>query len=170
MTDRILLDFSPNLGAQEGISQSLPDKLYRWGRWSFWDVGRPYINFVALCPGVGDGEPRLLRWIERWEHGPERALWKVGGYVVTALFGLHADSAQDLKRLHQSGQDVVGARNTSALMTFAQQASLVVMLPEVDDALSVRPEHQALVLSALTGLSVPVVVVDKETQMPRGFK
>ena len=169
MTDRIFLDFSPNLGAQDGISQSLPDKQFRWARWSFWDVGRPYINFVALCPGVGDGAVRLEAWLERWERGPDRSRWKVGGYVVTGLFGRVASSAMDLRRLAQSGE-VVGHRNTPALMTFAAKASMIVMLPEIDDALDVRPEHQALVLSALTGLQVPVAVVDKETQYPRRFE
>lgn len=170
MTDRLILDFSPNLGAQDGISQSLPDKLFRWARWSFWDVGRPYINFIVLCPGVGDGEPGLLRWIERWERSPDRARWKVGGYVVTGLFGRVAGSAADLRRLHQAGQDVVGTRGATAVMTFAQKASMVVMLPEIDDALDVRPEHQALVLSALEGIGVPLAVVDRETQYPREYK
>lgn len=167
---QIFLDFAPNLGAQGGISQSLPDKLYRWATWRFWDVGRRYINFVCLCPGVGDGSARIEAWLERWERGPERAAWKIGGYVVTGLFGRVAGSAGELRRLSQGGVDVVGDRNAMALMTFAQKSCMIVMLPEIDDAMDVRPEHQAFVLSALPGLGIPVAVVDLQTMMPREIK
>jgi hypothetical protein len=172
VTEPIIIDFSPNMGAHGGISQSLPDKAYRWSMWRFWDVGRPYINFIGLCPRAtveAEQQDRIEAWLTRWERGADRAAWKVGGYVVTNLFGRVCDGAGALRRLSHGG-DVVGARNTDALMTFAAKASMIVMLPGVDEALDVRPEHQRLVLSALTGLQVPVAVIDRETQMPREFR
>jgi hypothetical protein len=65
--------------------------------------------------------------------------------------------------------DLVGSRGVDASMAFAKNASMLVMLPGLDDALDVRPEHQSLVLSALTGVGVPISTVN-EVGMPEEWK
>ena len=57
------------------------------------------------------------------------------------------------------GVDLVGTRGVDASMAFAKNASMIVMMPGLDDAIDVRQDHQMTVLSALVGVGVPVATV-----------
>lgn len=149
------------------------DRLYCWARWRFWNVAKPYINFVGLNPRAATDpiqDERIEAWLKRWEHGRERVLWTCGGYVVTNVFSRVAHTTQVLRRLNMQGVDVVGKRGADAATIFARKSRMVVMMPGIDEATDVREAHQALVLQALVGMGVPVAVVDAETQMPREWK
>lgn len=151
----------PASGALKGFAAS-DDKLYRWAQWDFHNTGRPYINFICLHPRAVQ-DPNQEEWIEgrmkRWEDGKPQAAWRCGGYVVTSIFPRCVWNVGAMRRLNQQGVDLVGPRGVDASMAFAKKSSMIVMLPGLDDALDVRPEHQTLVLSALTGIGVPIATV-----------
>jgi hypothetical protein len=161
----------PVAGALKGYSTS-DDRMYRWAQWDFHNTGRPYINFICLHPRAA-ADPIQEEWIDRhmclWERGADRAGWRCGGYVVTAIFPRVVWNVGAMRRLHQQGVDLVGSRGVDASMAFAKNASMLVMLPGLDDALDVRPEHQSLVLAALTGVGVPISTVN-EVGMPEEWK
>lgn len=141
---------------------SSDDKLFRWALWRFWDTHLPYMNFIDLHPrSIQDPilEERIEGWMTTWEHGRDKSGWRIGGYVVTTLFPRVCWTAQVLRRLDKQGVDMVGERGVDASMVFARKACMIVMMPGIDEALTVRPDHQAFVLSALTGLGVPVGTV-----------
>ncbi len=168
---RLTLPINPVNGAMDGVAAS-DDKLFRWALWRFWDVSRPYINFIALHPRAYQDpilETQLDAYMRRWEGGGPRDGWRCGGYVVTCLFPRVVWNVGAMRRLNHQGVDLVGSRGVDASMAFAKNASLLVMLPGLDDALDVRPEHQKLVLSALAGIGVPIATVS-EAGMPEEWR
>lgn len=162
MTDRApVFQFEFPKHAMDGVAAS-DDKLFRWAFWRIFDTSRPYLNFITLHPRSAV-DPILEETIEThmavWEKRRPRSEWKCGGYVVTSIFPRVAWNVEMLRRLNREGVDLVGNRGIDASMVFAKNACMIVMMPDIDAALDVRETHQQLVLSALTGVGVPVATV-----------
>lgn len=157
----------PADGALKGYAAS-NDRLYRWAQWSFHNTGRPYLNFVCLHPRALT-DPIQEEWIEarmrQWESGRPQAAWRCGGYVVTSIFPRVVWNVGAMRRLNTQGVDLVGTRGVDASMAFAKSSSMIFMLPGLDDALDVRPDHQRLVLSALAGVGVPIGTVNERGEL-----
>jgi len=163
VTDIPLLDLSPSRHAQDGVAAS-DDKQYRYALWRFWDIAKPYILFVSLNPkSLKDSDQceDIERWLENWEHRPDRENWRCGGYVLVSLFSRVAWTVAELRRLHGAGQDIASHRAADACLVFGRNpsCSLIVMMPGIDDMLDVREGHQGLVLDALAGLEKPIATV-----------
>ncbi len=111
------------LGSNFGAEISADEK-YRYKLWRIWEPSRPLLLWIMLNPSTADGsvnDPTIRRCIDF------TAKLGYGGMFVGNLFAYRATKPAVLYSKKQSGFDVVGPENISAVKSMAAKCSKVVI-------------------------------------------